>query len=103
MQNTIQTHNLSEKETENPLLVFYQLFDYASLPHLKEHLWSWLKLTVTAGYHKKYIHYNERDNIITLYEHMEKLIEAAYVLYSDRKEELRKQYQLLRDEELGTE
>ena len=94
---------LSKKEREHPLLVLYQLFDYASLSHLKEHLWQWLKLTVTNGYTKKYLQYNDRDRIITLYEFIEKLIEASHVIYSERKEELRKLHHRLLEAELDEE
>ena len=101
MQPNISTHNLSKHETENPGLVLYELFDYASLPRLKQHLWQWLKITVTGGFSKKYLHYNERENLFTFYEHFEKLLEAAYIIYSDRKEELRKQHHQLMQEELS--
>ena len=100
MQTQISTHNLSKHEVENPALVFYELFDYASLPHLKEHLWQWLKLTVTGGYTKKYFDYRERESILVLYEHLEKLLEASFIIYSNRKEELRKLHHLLLEEEL---
>jgi HEPN domain-containing protein len=82
-------HKLTKAEGEHPLLILHQLFDYASLPQLREHLWHWLKLTVTNGYTKNYFHYNDRDRIITLYEFLEKLIEASYLIYSGKKEELR--------------
>jgi len=101
MQTIVPNHNLSNHEIENPGLVLYQLFDYASLPRLKEHLWQWLRVTVTGGYTKKYLHYNERENLFTFYEHFEKLLEAAYIIYSDRKEELRKQHHQLMQEELS--
>jgi hypothetical protein len=99
MQNNISTNYLTDHEAENPCLVFYELFDYASLPQLKEGLWLWLKLTVTGGYTKKEFQYNDRANILTLYEHLEKLLEASYLIYSDRKEELRRlHHQIIRDE-----
>ena len=101
MQTNIPTYNLSQHETENPGLVLYELFDYASLPRLKQHLWQWLRITVTGGFSKKYLHYNERENLFTFYEHFEKLLEAAYIIYSDRKEELRKQHRQLMEEELN--
>ncbi len=100
MQNHISTHNLSPHQTENPALVFYELFDYSSLPMLKEHLWQWLKLTVTGGYNKKYFDYRQRESILVLYEHLEKLLEASYIIYSDKKEELRGLHHQILEEEL---
>lgn len=93
-------HKLTPPQTQNPALVFYELFDYASLPMLKDHLWQWLKLTVTGGYNKKYFDFRERENILTFYEHLEKLLEASYIIYNDRKEELRKLHHQILEEEL---
>jgi len=95
----MSNNKLTSHQTENPCLVFYELFDYASLPMLKEHLWQWLKLTVTGGYTKKYFHYNDRDNILTLYEHLERLLEASHIIYSERKEELRKLHRYIQEKE----
>jgi hypothetical protein len=103
MQTNTGAHNLTPNQIENPCLVFYELFDYASLPQIREHLWQWLKLTVTGGYTKKYFDYRERESILTLYEHLEKLIEASWIIYSDRKEELRKLHHQILDRELNTE
>jgi hypothetical protein len=103
MHNIPHSQNLSKHEIENPHLVFYQLFDYAGLSQLKQHLWFWLRLTITGGYNKKYVHYNERDRIINLYEHLEKLLEASYLLYSERKEELKLLHRKLMEDELMKE
>jgi hypothetical protein len=100
MKHNASTHSLTPHQTENPCLVFYELFDYASLPQLKKHLWQWLKLTVTGGYTKKYFDYRERESILNLYEHLEKLLEASFIIYSDKKEELRKQHRQLQEEAL---
>lgn len=100
MQTNTGIQKLSPHQTENPALVFYELFDYASLPMLKDHLWQWLKLTVTGGYTKKYFNYRERESILVLYEHLEKLLEASYIIYNDQKEDLRKHHHRILEEEL---
>ena len=101
--NSSVLSKLTAPQTENPGLVLYELFDYASLPMLKDHLWQWLKLTVSGGYTKKEFQYIDRANILTLYEHMEKLLEASYLIYKDRKEELRRLHHQLLDEEFKQE
>lgn len=101
MQTNPNIYTLTSHQTENPGLVIYELFDYASLPMLKDHLWQWLKLTVTGGYNKKYFDYRERESILTFYEHLEKLLEASYLIYSDRKEELRRLHHQILEEELN--
>ena len=75
-----QFHQLNEEETTNPYLVIDELFDFAHLPDVRELLWEWLKATVTGTYHKT-LNATERSAIITLYEKMEKLVEAVYVLH----------------------
>jgi len=103
MQTNHVIHTLSPHQTENPALVYYELFDYASLPMLKDHLWQWLKLTVTGGYTKKYFDYRQRESILVLYEHLEKLLEASFIIYTDRKEELRKLHHQILEMELNAE
>lgn len=94
---------LNQHQQQNPHLVLYELFDYAHLTQLKQHLWFWLRITVTNGYTKKYYHYNDRDRIINLYEHLEKLLEASYLIYQDRKEELKLLHRQLQEKELEEE
>lgn len=70
---------LSSEEIANPQLVFEELFDFAHLPEARSMLWDWLKATVTGTYPED-LSKEERNNILFLYEKMEKLIEAAYLL-----------------------
>jgi hypothetical protein len=65
----------------------YRLFDYASLPRIREILWIWLKATVTNGYNKS-LEFREKENILLLYEKLLKLIEASHLLYLQQKEQL---------------
>ena len=75
-----QFHQLTEAEIANPYLVIDELFDFTHLPDARELLWEWLKATVTCTYHKN-LTATERSAILTLYEKMEKLVEAVYVLH----------------------
>lgn len=72
-------HALSEEEITDPYLVIHEIFDFADLADIRELLWDWLKTTVTGDYHKQ-LTATERSTILTMYEKMEKLIEAAYLL-----------------------
>lgn len=74
---------LSAAETEEPLLVVEELFDFADLPDLRGMLWNWLKVTVTGGYHKE-LSRAEKAAVIELYEKLEELIEAAYMMNTGR-------------------
>jgi hypothetical protein len=65
----------------------YRLFDYASLPRIREILWIWLKATVTNGYNKS-LEFREKEKILLLYEKLLKLIEANHLLYLQQKEQL---------------
>jgi hypothetical protein len=73
-------YSLSEEEINDPYLVIDELFDFAELNDARELLWEWLKVTVTGTYHKN-LGSTERAAIITMYEKMEKLLEAAHVLH----------------------
>lgn len=72
--------HLSKEEMANPYLVIDELFDFAHLPDVQELLWEWLKVTVTGNFHKT-LSSSERASIITLYEKLEKLVEAAHVMH----------------------
>ena len=72
-------HALTEKEIKDPYQVIDELFDFADLPDARELLWDWLKTTVTGNYHKQ-LTTTERSLIITMYEKIERLIEAVYIL-----------------------
>lgn len=72
-------HTLDAAETNDPMLVIDELFDFSDLPGIRELMWDWLKATVTCTYHKE-LPREERTAIIALYEKMEKLVEAAYLI-----------------------
>lgn len=73
-------HTLTEEEMADPYLVIDELFDFADLADARELLWDWLKTTVTGSYHKQ-LTSTERSALITMFEKIEKLLEAAYVLH----------------------
>ncbi len=82
VKNARPLYKLNAAEMNDPTLVIHELFDFADLADTRELLWSWLKITVTGTYHKE-LSSSERSAIITLYEKMEKLVEAAHVIYSN--------------------
>ncbi len=78
-KNAPPLHKLNAAETKEPMLVIDELFDFADLPDVRELLWSWLKVTVTGTYHKE-LSSSERSAIVSLYEKLEKLVEASHVM-----------------------
>ena len=78
----LEPRKLSKEEMANPYEVIDELFSYGHLPQLREALWEWLKLTVSGSYH----HESRRDraNLLHLYEKLERLIEAAHIIYQSR-------------------
>ncbi len=75
---------LSEEEINNPSVVIHDLFDWAHFWQIRPILWDLFKATITGSYSKRYTK-KERFDIVTLYEHIEKLIEAAHVINEQNK------------------
>lgn len=75
---------LTSKEIADPQLVIDEFFDFAHLPEVRELLWEWLKVTVTGTYHKE-LNASERSAILTLYEQLSRLVEAAHILHTTPK------------------
>lgn len=71
---------LTNEEIEDPSLVLDELFDFAHLPELRQLLWEWLKITVSDSYSKD-TETNEKLSVLFLYEKMQKLIEAAHLIW----------------------
>jgi HEPN domain-containing protein len=94
-------NKLNTDEKTNPFLVLHQLFDFANVAGIKDLLWQWLKITVTGGYTKKYTSYNEREHIVLLYEHLEKLLEASHLIYLSRKKTIDEQLSRLENQKTG--
>lgn len=72
---------LTQTEIADPQLVIDDLFDFAHLPDIRELMWEWLKVTVTGTYHKE-LSSSERSAILSLYEHLTRLVEAAHVIHT---------------------
>ncbi len=86
-----QVYRLSEDEIANPQIVIDELFDFAHLPELRSMLWDWLKSTVSGNYPED-LSKEERVAILLLYEKIEKLVEAAYLLQEGKTVKKKKRY-----------
>ncbi len=80
----IGVSKLSEEELNNPFIVIHELFDWAHFWQIRPILWDLFKATITGSYSKRYTK-KERFDIVTLYEHIEKLIEAVHVINEQNK------------------
>ncbi len=80
----IGVSKLSEEEISNPSLVIHELFDWAHFWQIRPILWDLFKATITGSYSNRYTK-KERFDIVTLYEHIEKLIEAVHVINEQNK------------------
>lgn len=83
-----QPRHLTPEEEAQPGLVYHRLFDRAHLPTLREHLWIWLRMTVTGGFSSDQFDQQDREQLMFLYEDVARLLEAAHIEYSVRREEL---------------
>ena len=71
---------LTAEEQHDPTIVLRNLFDFAHLPSLRAMLWNWLSVTVKSSFNKKDCDYRQRDNIVLLYEKLQCLLEASWLL-----------------------
>jgi len=78
------THKLTDEEKSNPYLVIDDIFQFGHLPDLREMLWNSFRSTITGTYHKELTR-KERNEIVYLYEYMERLVEAAHIINESRK------------------
>jgi len=78
------THKLTEEEIADPLLVLQDFFSFGHLPDVRQMLWDWLRATVTGTFPKE-LDRRERNEILYLYEYLERLIEAAHLINEQRK------------------
>lgn len=73
--NAVHVNHPTLEEIAKPQLVIDRLFANTHLPALREGLWQWLKLSDTGTYNPL-----ERANLVYLYEEMERLVEAVWVM-----------------------
>lgn len=72
---------LSEEEISDPFIVIHSFFDYSDISSVKENMWEWLKITVSGMYCSKLMSKGRRYDMLYLYEHLERFIEAAYIIH----------------------
>lgn len=84
-KNVIPPQKLTAAEIANPYHVIYELFDFAHLPRIRELLWEFFKTTVTGNYSHD-LHRRERELLVTVYEKIEKLVEAAHIINEKQKQ-----------------
>lgn len=77
-------HKLTVSEISNPYLVIEDLFDCCHLPEWRQLLWSSFKSNITGTYHKE-LNRRERNEVVYLYEYLERLVEAAWVLHEKQR------------------
>lgn len=74
----LQPRHLSPEEACKPSLVTDELFRHFYLPQVREVLWQWFSVTVAGNYNKALTR-SQRQDIVTLYEQLVKLVEAAHI------------------------
>ncbi|WP_315821290.1 hypothetical protein [Paraflavitalea speifideaquila] len=79
-----QLHKLTKQEQENPILVLDAFFDNYHLKDVREALWNWLSAGLTSN-NSNFRDSRERSNLLFLYEHLESLTEAAWIILQHRK------------------
>lgn len=78
--HTVYT-TLSLEECADPQRVISELFLDLGLPIVKQYMWEGLKATVSGTFH--HLSKRERELYMILYEHLERLVEAAHVLHEN--------------------
>jgi len=74
---------LSDEEAQDPLQVIEDFFSFVHLPEIRQMLCNWFKSTVTGTFPRDPDR-TGRKEIVLLYEHLEKLVEAAHLLNHQR-------------------
>ena len=74
---------LTEEEMANPYLVIRDTFSCAYVHEIRKMLWTWLKNSLAENYPGP-IRKKEQLNLIDVYERLEKLIEAGYLIYEEK-------------------
>ncbi|HTI07424.1 MAG TPA: hypothetical protein VL832_02675 [Puia sp.] len=80
-----QVLRLEEKERQEPFLVIEQFFSDYRLHECRHILWSMVEACLTSDY-SDFSEPEERADLLLRYDHLEKLVEASYLLLKERKE-----------------
>lgn len=75
---------LTPEEANKPILVITGFFDFASLPQARELMDEWIKTTVTGSFNHELTR-RERTSLYYFFGQVERLIEACYLLHSQKK------------------
>src|SRR6266700_3795083 len=78
------THQLTDDEINDPYLVIEDFFSFAHLSDVLVMLWQSFKATVTGNFPKE-LDRMERNDVVCLYEYLQKLVEANHLINEDRK------------------
>lgn len=70
---------LTPEEMNEPREVIARFFEYAHLSDLRAQLWNWLSATVSGDFISD-LKSHERSEIMYLYNQLQKLIEANFIL-----------------------
>lgn len=84
LTSAFQPQKLTKEEISDPYQVIYDLFDFAHLPRVRELLWEFFKTAVTGNYSHE-LQRRERSLMVTIYERIEKLVEAAHIINESQK------------------
>ena len=84
IMKSYQIHKLTEDEIANPYLVIEDLFSFGHLPDLREILWLSFKAIITGNF-PEYLTNKERNDIVNLYEYLERLVEAVHLINEERR------------------
>ena len=80
-----QVLRLEEKERREPFVVIEQFFSDYRLHECRHILWSMVETCLTSD-NSEFSEPEERADLLLRYEHLEKLVEACYLLLQARKE-----------------
>ncbi len=74
-----QPRYLSKEEILTPTMVLAAFFDFAHLPQIREIMREMLTTIVTGNWHL--LNSSNRNDMLYFYEKLEKLIEAAHLIF----------------------
>ena len=85
MQYHPEPLKLTSQEIEQPYLVIEEFFTYADLNSSRELLREVLRCMVVGDFHE--LDVEQRSEVMVFYEQLERLTEAAHIIYQQEKDE----------------